>query len=274
MTKVKIYVVSDSLSFLAPESIIRIAASYFEGNDFEMVKIPNVKTAQKAIEIVSTAKEHPSSLIIFSTILAEIRDVFMMKCLECNIECIDVLSPAIKSLGKVLKIPPVYQPSHSWQLNDEYFSRIHAIEFAINNDDGQSLSALQKADIILIGVSRTSKTPLSIYLAYHNLLVINIPLVSEAAFPKHLYEMSSKKIIGLTIDPTRLNEIRNERNTTMGVSEDFNYSDLNNIITELEFADQVMKKIGCPVINISNKAVEETAEIIIKLINAKTIYKT
>ena len=141
-------------------------------------------------------------------------------------------------------------------MNDEYFNKIHTIEFVINNDDGKSLSALQKADIVLIGISRTSKTPLSIHLAYHNFFVANILLVSEATVPKHLFELSSKKIIGLTISPYRLNEIRTERNAYMGVLGNTSYSSLINIIEELEFACKVMKKIDCPVIDVSNMAVE------------------
>ncbi|WP_020530431.1 pyruvate, water dikinase regulatory protein [Flexithrix dorotheae] len=272
MPDVKIYVVSDSLSFLAPESIIRLASSHFKGCNFEMVKIPNVKTSAKALEVVNLARENKNSLIVFSSILVEVRDVFIIKGLDYNIECIDILSPAVKALGKAFKVSPVYQPFQSWELNDDYFRRIQAIEFAINNDDGKSLSALQKADIILIGVSRTSKTPLSIYLAYHNYFVVNIPLVSVANVPKYLFEVSSKKVIGLTIHPERLNEIREERNTAMGLYTDNTYADLNTIIEELEFAQSIMKKVGCPIIDITNKAVEETAEIIMKLVKVKSNY--
>lgn len=270
MPTVKILVVSDSLSFMAPESVMRLTASYFEDSDLEYLKFPNVKTAEKALEIVNLAKKNESSLIVFSTILTEVRDFLVIKCLEHNIRYVDTLSPAVKALGQVLKVSPVYQPAHEWQLNEEYYRKIQAIEFAINNDDGKSLRSLQMADIILIGVSRTSKTPLSIYLAYQDFFVVNIPLVSEATVPKFLFEVSSIKVIGLTINPTRLNEIREERNTTMGVGVESSYSDLNNIIEELEFAQGIMKKIGCPIIDISNKAVEETAEIIMKLVKKKS----
>ncbi len=261
-----IYLASDSLSFLEPESITRLAASHFADHPYDIVKFANVKTSQKALEVVMLAKQNSPALLVFSTVLIEVRDTFVLKCLEQQVECIDLLSPLVKSMGKVLKTTPVYQLNYSWQLNDEYFRRIHAIEFAINNDDGKSLSALQKADVVLIGVSRTSKTPLSIYLSYHSYLVVNIPLVAEESVPKHLFEISSRKVIGLTIHPNRLNHIRSERNTTMGVGPDSSYSDLGRIIDELEFAENIMKRIGCPIIDVSNNAVEETAEQIMKLI--------
>lgn len=270
MAKYNIYIVSDSLSFLEPESITRLAASYFADSDYHITKFPNVKTAEKAQGIVLLAKENQPALIVFSTLLFEVRDTLIMKSLELQVECQDLLSPVVKSLGKVLKTTPVYQAGYSWQLNDEYFRKIHAIEFAINNDDGKSLSSLKKADIVLIGVSRTSKTPLSIYLAYHSYLVVNIPLISVASVPKHLFEISSKKVIGLTINANRLNHIRSERNTTMGVDAESSYSDLNNIISELEYAEDIMKKVGCPIIDVSNNAVEETAEQIMKLIKVQT----
>lgn len=265
MSNYTVYIASDSLNFLAAESTVKMAASSFAGREHKIVKIPNVKTTEKALETILSAKDNQPSLVVFHTTLVEVRDAFIMNGLNYRVQCLDILSPVVKSLGKVLKTPPVYQPSHSWQLDDQYFEKIGAIEFAINNDDGRSLNALEKADIVLIGVSRTSKTPLSIYLAYHNYLVVNIPLVSESNIPKNLYQISSKKIIGLTINPNRLNQIRTERNTTMGVVGDSQYSDMSQIIEELEFAEKVMKNLGCPIIDISNKAVEETAELIIKL---------
>ncbi|AWW32743.1 kinase/pyrophosphorylase [Echinicola strongylocentroti] len=266
MSRYTIYLASDSLSFLEPESVTRLAASHFADHSYDIVKFANVRTSEKAQEIVTLAKQTPPSLLVFSTVLIDVRDTFIMKCLEQQVECIDLLSPFVKSLGKVLKTAPVHQLNYSWKLNDEYFRRIHAIEFAINNDDGKSLSALQKADIILIGVSRTSKTPLSIYLSYHSYLVVNIPLVGEESIPKHLYDIPRRKIIGLTIHPNRLNHIRSERNMVMGVGAESSYSDLGHIIDELEFAEGIMKRIGCPIIDVSNNAVEETAEEIMKII--------
>ena len=252
------------MSFMAPEAIIGLAASYFTDYEYQLIKYPNVKTAEKALEIVHTASENAPSMIVFSSTHIEVRDTFTIKSLEANIPCLDVLTPAVRTLGKAFNTVPIYKPEFTWQLGDEYYKRIHAIEFAINNDDGKSLSALQKADIVLIGVSRTSKTPLSIYLAYLGYLVVNIPLVMENKNVRNLFEVPTRKVIGLTISPNRLHQIRNERNTTMGVMNGSEYADMNYIINELEYADAIMKKIGCSSIDITNRAVEETAELIIK----------
>lgn len=264
-----IYIISDSLSFLSLENLARTAIAQFSNVEYRMIKKPNVKTPGKATEIVKMAKSNEPSVIIFSTSIVNVRDAFIMSGLKYRMDCVDALSPLIRCFVNALKTPPIYQPKHSLELNEDYYQKIHAIEFAINNDDGKSLNSLQKADIVLIGVSRTSKTPLSIYLAYHNLLVVNIPLVSVANVPKNLFKISSKKIVGLTISPNRLNQIRTERNSTMGVVGDSSYSDMNNIINELEFADQLMKKLSCPIIDVSNRAVEETAEIIMNLAKYK-----
>lgn len=264
-----IYVASDSTNFLASDAIVKMGTVQFADRAHEVVKIPNVETAEKAMEIVQTAKQNEPSIVIFSSPQEEVQNAFVQTGANLRVECLDILSPVVKAFGNALGTSPVYQEGYIWQLDNEYFNKIKAVEFAINNDDGKSFDSFQKADLVLIGVSRTSKTPLSIYLAYQNYLVVNIPLISESNIPKHLFEISSKKVIGLTINPNRLNQIRTERNTTMGIARESEYSDMNHIINELEFADSIMKRIGCPIIDVSNKAVEETAEIIMKLTKLK-----
>ena len=265
-----IYVASDSTNFLTSDAIVKMGTTLFADRTHEVIKISNVKTVGQALVIVQTAKKKEPSIVIFSTPQEEVRQAFVHIGEKLGIECLDILSPVVEAFTNALNVPPIYKEGYTRKLNTEYFKKIKAIEFAINNDDGKKLGSLQKADIVLIGVSRTSKTPLSIYLAYQNYMVVNIPLISELKIPNHLFEISSKKVIGLTINPTRLNQIRTERNSSMGVEAETQYSDMNHIIKELEFADDIMKKIGCPIIDVSNKAVEETAEIIMKLIKTNS----
>ncbi len=261
-----IYQVSDSTNFLASDAIVKMATTQFAGMSSRVEKIPNVKTKQEAKDIVQVAAAHKPCIVVFSTPDPEVKQAFLEQGELLDVECLDIFSPIVNAFSRALDTEPVYREKCLWQLDGEYYRKIKAVEFAINNDDGKSVQALQKADVVLIGVSRTSKTPLSIYLAYHNYFVVNIPLISTSEVPKHLYQLSSRKVVGLTISPGRLNQIRSERNTNMGVNAGSHYSDMNYIIEELEFADRVMKKIGCPVIDVSNKAVEETAEVIMKLI--------
>ena len=138
-------------------------------------------------------------------------------------------------------------------------------------DDGKDPMGILKADIVIIGISRTSKTPLSMYLANKGIKVTNIPLIPETLVPKEIYEIPRNKIIGLTNSPMKLNEIREERMRALGLPKENNYASLDRILHEIEFAEQMMKKIGCPIIDISNKAIEETAEIIITHIEKNVV---
>lgn len=151
-------------------------------------------------------------------------------------------------------------------MDDEYFRKVEAIEFAVKYDDGRDPRGLLRADVVLIGVSRTSKTPLSMYLANKRFKVANVPLVPEVDPPEELYLVPRQKCIGLTINPEQLNVIRTERLKALGLTAQANYASMERILSELDFAERIMKKVGCPVINVSNKAVEETANKIIEII--------
>ena len=273
MSIYSIFMVSDSLNQRVVESIAFQVVSQFSDFSCELIKIPNVTSQEKVIDVVNTASQTPRSLIVFSTTSKMIRDTFSKLSSDLDVICIDALYPTLKALSGLLESKPNNSRGHLssiLDLNKDYFNKIAAMEFAINNDDGKSYKALEKADIILLGVSRTSKTPLSVYLAYHNYFVMNIPLFKGVKIPKELYSIPARKIIGLTISSTRINEIRVTRDSNMGVRGSSNYSDMNHIIEELSFADQLMKKIGCKIINVSDKAIEETAEIIISQIERRT----
>jgi regulator of PEP synthase PpsR (kinase-PPPase family) len=153
------------------------------------------------------------------------------------------------------------------RLTSYYFDKIEAIEFAVKYDDGKDPRGFRKADVVLIGISRTSKTPLSMYLANKNLKVANLPLVPEVEPSEELFKISPRKIIGLTNSPEVLNNIRRERLKDMGVKHDSAYADLNRILEELEYADKIFERLRCPVIDVSQRAIEETASIIISIIS-------
>ena len=151
-------------------------------------------------------------------------------------------------------------------LDHEYFKRVEAVEFAVKYDDGKNPMGLLKADVVIIGVSRTSKTPLSMYLAHKRIKVANVPLVPELAPPEELFKVPPHKVVGLLIDPFKLNEIRAERLKTMGLSDSAVYADMKRIGEELEYAKGIMRRIHCPIINVSNRAIEETAGIILEYV--------
>ena len=179
----------------------------------------------------------------------------------------------VNILSEKIGTPPKREPGIIRRMNEEYFRRIEAIEFAVKYDDGKDPRGVLKADLVLVGISRTSKTPLSMYLANRNIKVANIPLVPEIPIPKEVYEINPKKIIGLTNTPEKLNEIRQSRLKALGLSSSANYAKFDRILEELDYAEKVMKKIGCPVINVSDKAIEETASDILDIMKEKGIHK-
>ena len=169
------------------------------------------------------------------------------------------------------KTDPKCEPGLMRKLDANYFRRVKAIEFAVKYDDGRDSQGLKRADIVLIGISRTSKTPLSIYLAHKGLNVANIPLVPEVAPPDELFELRRNVCVGLVITPDKLNEIRRERLRSLGLAAQANYANLDRILAELDYAEKIMKRLGCPVIDVSNKAVEEAAELILAILKKRGV---
>jgi regulator of PEP synthase PpsR (kinase-PPPase family) len=150
-------------------------------------------------------------------------------------------------------------------MDEMYYRRVEAVEFAVRYDDGKDPRGIELADIVLIGVSRTSKTPLSMYLAHKRIKVANVPLVPEVQPPEELFKAERGKVIGLTINLEQLNQIRTERLKTLGLEGQANYANPERILEELEYADRIMKRLGCPVIEVTNRAVEETASKILEI---------
>lgn len=267
----KIYVFSDSFGETG-EHLARCALSQFGIEDANLEKCPHIND-------ISTLEYHlgkivdEEDIIILHTIV-ELDVVERLKgfCKDRGIRSLDILNPFIDIIEDVMEKKPLRQAKAHRSLDEKYFKRIEAIEFAVKYDDGKDVRGMSEADIILVGISRTSKTPLSIYLGNNNKLkVTNIPLYPEGELPKEVYNTHSKKVIGLTNSVEMLNKIRTGRLKTIGCTRDNKYSDLGRIIEELDHADSVMKRIGCPVIDVSEKAIEETAELVLKIAREREI---
>ncbi|MFT9488108.1 MAG: pyruvate, water dikinase regulatory protein [Tepidibacillus sp.] len=258
-----IYVISDSIGETA-EYVVRAAASQFNGGTAEIRRISYIDDHESIDEVVQSAKE-VNGLIAFTIVVAELKEYLLKIAEKKQVKTVDIMGPMIDALQGIYKMPPKMKPGLVRKLDDEYFRKVEAIEFAVKYDDGRDPRGILKADVILVGVSRTSKTPLSMYLAHKRLKVANVPLVPEVQPPDELFEVSSKKVIGLKINPDQLNSIRKERLKALGLTAQANYANYKRILEELEYAERVMKKIGCPVIDVSSKAVEETANIILDM---------
>lgn len=255
---------SDSIGETA-ERIARATASQFEAGAFEIIRIPYIKTAVQIERILEEATNH-KSVICHTIVGPELRKALLFQAKSYGIPTIDVMGPMIDAVEKVSGLHPKLEPGLVHTLDQAYFKRVAAIEFAVKYDDGKNPSGILKADVVLVGVSRTSKTPLSMYLAHKELKVANVPMVPEVVPPEQLFEIPPDRIVGLIIDPVKLNNIRAERLRSMGLDPDSCYADSERIKEEVEYAKSVMHKLNCPIIDVSDKAIEETANKIMELV--------
>lgn len=261
-----IYVVSDSVGETA-ELMVKAVASQFNG-DVEIKHISYVVDVKDLDHVIIAAK-YNHSIIAYTIVIPSLKQYLDERAREAGITAIDLMNPLMDAFIEKLNTEPVNQPRLMRKLDENYFRRVEAVEFAVRYDDGQDVRGIRHADIVLIGVSRTSKTPLSMYLAHKRFKVANVPLVPEVAPPDELFDIPKNKCVGLIITPDKLNEIRMERLKNIGLTTQANYANYDRILTELEYAEKIMKKIGCPVINVSNKAIEETADLILEMLKKK-----
>ncbi|MDB5083886.1 MAG: phosphoenolpyruvate synthase regulatory protein [Bacilli bacterium] len=258
-----VYVVSDSVGETA-EFVVRAAASQFDEGRVDIRRISYVDSKDVIYKVIQSAEEE-NAFIAFTLVLPELREYALSVAASIGVPVVDVLGPMMDTFHQVLGHRPKLQPGLIHQMDDEYFKRVEAVEFAVKYDDARDVRGLLSADVVLIGVSRTSKTPLSMYLAHNRYKVANVPLVPEVVPPAELFKIPARKIIGLTISPVELNLIRQERLKALGLKAEANYAKFDRIVQEIEYAEKLMNKIGCPVINVSNRAVEETATLVMEI---------
>ena len=252
-----VFVISDSLGETA-DRVARAAASQFREQSFNISRVPYVTTKEMADEIIAEASQQ-NSLIVHTLVYPELRDYINRLAEENSIPCVDIMGPMLAAFGQATQDAPRLQPGLVHQLDEEYFREIEAVEFAVKYDDGKDPRGLLNADVVLIGVSRTSKTPLSMYLAHRGIRVANVPLVPEVSPPEEIFMLPKDRIIGLTISGQQLKQIRQERLKVLGLQPNANYASDERINEELEHGRKIMERIGCPVIDVTRRAVEETA---------------
>ncbi len=259
---ITIYVLSDSIGETG-EQVARAAASQFSPLKYDVIRYPYITDKEQIKEAFEEAKER-KSIIIYTVVIENLRNYIIDMGQKYNIPVIDLMSPTLNALELVLGRKPKRESGIIRRLDEKCFRKVEAVEFAVKYDDGKDARGIKKADIVLIGVSRTSKTPLSMYLAHKHFKVANVPLVPEVPAPEELFEKDSKRIFGLIANPFKLNEIRQERLKSLGLNNNANYASIERINYELEYSKRIMEKLNCVVIDVSNKAVEETAGIIME----------
>ena len=261
----QIYLISDSTGETLDRIFTAIKAQ-FKNINYKIYTYSFTRTENQILKILDICKKKENSIILYTVVDNKLSKFLTDESAKKNIPCFGVLGDLIISFSKLLNKEASYIPSGQHILNEEYYNRIEAIQFTMNHDDGNSIKDIQKSDIILLGVSRTSKTPTSIYLANKGYKVSNIPLVNENSIPETLKKNNKKNcIIGLTAEPERLVEIRKNRLNSLKEDKNINYVDIEKIEREVSQSKKTFQKYEWPTIDVSRKSVEETAASVIKI---------
>ena len=261
----QIYLISDSTGETLDRIFIAIKAQ-FKNIEYKIHTYSFTRTDNQIYKILSEAEKHSTSISLYSIVDSNLAKYLANTSDEKNIPCFGVLGDLILSFSKLLNQKASHLPSGQYALNDEYYKRISAIQFTMNHDDGNLVKELSKSDIILLGVSRTSKTPTSIYLANKGFKTSNIPLINENSIPKILKDNPKLAcVVGLNTEPERLIDIRKNRMNSLKETENKSYTNLENIKKEIDQAKDTFRKYKWPVIDVTRKSVEETAASIIKI---------
>ena len=261
----QIYLISDSTGETLDRIFLALKAQ-FKNFKYEIHQFSFTRTENQIIKILEQAEKKEESIILYTIVNDNLAMFLTNESKKKKIPCFGVLGDLIINFSKILNQKASHIPSGQHVLDEEYYQRVEAIQFTMNHDDGNMIDDIDKSDIILLGVSRTSKTPTSIYLANRGYRTSNIPLVNENSIPKFLKDdKSSICVVGLTTEPQRLYDIRKNRMNSIKEKENTKYTNLDEIIKEVEEAKKTYKKYKWPIIDVTRKSVEETAASIIKI---------
>ena len=261
----QIYLISDSTGETLDRGFLAIKAQ-FKNIEYDVKSYFFTRTENQVVKILEEAKKNRNSIILYTIVDSSLAKFLANNSDEKKIPCFGVLGNLILSFSKLLNQQASHVPSGQHALNEEYYERIEAIQFTMNHDDGNLVNDIEKSDIILVGVSRTSKTPTSIYLANKGFKTSNIPLVNENSLPKKLRENPQLTcVVGLNTEPERLVDIRKNRMNSLRETENKKYTSIENIKKEITEAKKTFKKYRWPSIDVTRKSVEETAASIIKI---------
>ena len=261
----QIYLISDSTGETLDRIFLALKAQ-FKNIEYKVHSYSFTRTENQILKILEDAKKNENSVILYTIVDNNLAKYLANVSDEKQIPCFGVLGNLILNFSKILNQKASHEPSGQHALNDEYYERIEAIQFTMNHDDGNLINDIDKSDIILVGVSRTSKTPTSIYLANKGLKTSNIPLVNENSIPKKLRDNPQITcVVGLNTEPERLADLRKNRMNSLKETENIKYTNIENIKKEIKDAKKTFQKYKWPSIDVTRKSVEETAASIIKI---------
>jgi len=262
MKKFKLHLVSDSTGETVG-SVARAATAHFDDIDPEEFNWTLVRTKTQIEKVIVEIKKNPGP-VMYTLVDNSLRDLLKMECAKLGLPCIAVLSTVVAELSSYLGLETHALPGKQHMLDADYFDRVDAINYTLAHDDGQAHWDLEDADIVLLGVSRTSKSPTCVYLAHKGYKAANIPLVPECPLPENLGELKKPLVVGLTISPDRLQQIRKSRLQAMNQNEDTSYVEMERLQHEVAEARKLFNQHKWPVIDVTKRSVEETAATIIQ----------
>ena len=265
---VELHVVSDSTGETAAK-LAKAVEDQFPDLDFDVIRHPRI-TSVDDVQLAAARGRGRRAVFIYTLVDTAYREVMRTLCKRYKLHYCDLLGHPIDAVARVSGLSAQMRPGPRPALDSAYFKRMAAIEFAVRFDDGVAPHGLEEADVVLVGVSRSSKTPLSIYLGYLGYKTANVPIVRGIEPPEELWKVEPAKIVGLTIDAEALHGIRRERVRQMRATKRV-YAELVEIYDELEHAEAIHRRLGCPVLEVSNAAIEETAHRIIRLVEQRRL---
>lgn len=267
MKNFHLHLISDSTGETV-SSISRAVMAQFDDVEPEEHIWPLIRTKGQLEKVIDKIRENPG-IVIYTLINQDLNDMLYKECTNLKVLCISPLSKVVSDIASYLNIDAKAYVGRGHEINESYYERVSAINFAIAHDDGQSTSNLEEADIVLVGVSRTSKSPTSVYLAYRGFKTANIPFVRGTGLPDKLFDLKKPLIVGLTISPERLTQIRKSRLLALLEEKETSYVNLDDIKEEIAESRKLFLKHGWPVIDVTRKSVEEAAAQIIQYYNEK-----
>ncbi len=263
--KYQIYLISDSTGETLDRIFLALKAQFLN-IEYKVHSYSFTRTENQILKILEDASKNPNSIILYTIVDNNLAKYLANVSDEKKIPCFGVLGNLILNFSKILNQKATHEPSGQHILNEEYYNRIEAIQFTMNHDDGNLIKEIDRSDIILVGVSRTSKTPTSIYLANKGFKTSNIPLVNENSLPEKLKQNPKMAcVVGLSTEPERLADLRKNRMNSLKETENIKYTDLENIKIEVLDAKKTFQKYKWPLIDVTRKSVEETAASVIKI---------
>jgi len=264
-----IYLISDSTGETLDRIFLALKAQ-FENFDYQINQFSFTRTETQIKKIIENAEKNKNPIILYTIVNSKLAKFLADESSKKKIPCFGVLGELILNFSKLLNQKASHEPSGQHVLNKEYYDRIEAIQFTMNHDDGNNISDIENSDIILLGVSRTSKTPTSIYLANRGYKTSNIPLVNENSVPEKMKKTKFKPcVVGLTTEAARLFDIRKNRLTSLKEQDKSEYVNINEIKKEIENSKKIFRSNNWPLIDVTRKSVEETAASIIKIYEIK-----